>query len=221
MNLKQMAGERAAGLVENKMKIGLGTGSTVYWTIRKVGEMVVNGLQIQAVPTSKATETLARELKIPLVDFAKVDELDLTIDGADEVSPSLDLIKGGGGALLRERLVAAASKRLIIVADEQKLVKKLGAFRVPVEIVPFAWETTVRRIENLGGTTVLRRVENQIFVTDNGNYIVDCDYGLIDEPEKLHRSVKLLPGVVETGLFTGMADIAVIAESNSVRIIEK
>lgn len=222
MNLKQAAGEKAAEFVRSGMTIGLGTGSTVYWTIRKIGAMIAeDDFAIRAVPTSRATATLASELKIPLVGFGEVVELDLTIDGADEISPRLDLIKGGGGALLREKLVAAASKRLIIVADENKSVEKLGAFRVPVEIVPFAWETTARRIEAAGGLPILRRSENQIFTTDNGNYIVDCDCGLINEPDELHRTLKLLPGVIETGLFVGMAETAIIAGADGVKVLSK
>ena len=223
MNLKQAAGTRAAGYVENGMTIGLGTGSTVYWTIRRLGAMVVNdGLKIQAVPTSKQTEDLARQFGITLVTFAGVQELDLTIDGADEISPALDLIKGGGGALLREKLVAAASKRLIIVADESKLSSVLGSFALPVEVVPFAWETTARRIEKLNLKPTLRMREGKMFVSDNGNYILDCaSGGNIENPAKLHVELKLLTGVVETGLFTGMTSAAVVADANGIEIIER
>jgi len=223
MNLKQAAGTRAAGYVENGMTIGLGTGSTVYWAIRQLGAMVVNdGLTIQAVPTSVETENLARQFGISLVTFADVQELDLTIDGADEISPALDLIKGGGGALLREKLVAAASKRLIIVADESKLSSVLGSFALPVEVVPFAWETTARRIEKLNLKPTLRMREGKMFVSDNGNYILDCaSGGNIENPAKLHVELKLLTGVVETGLFTGMTSAAVVADANGIEIIER
>jgi ribose 5-phosphate isomerase A len=223
MNLKQAAGTRAAGYVENGMTIGLGTGSTVFWTIRQLGAMVVNdGLKIQAVPTSKQTEDLARQFGIPLVTFAGVQELDLTIDGADEISPALDLIKGGGGALLREKLVAAASKRLIIVADESKLASVLGSCALPVEVVPFAWETTARRIEKLNLKPTLRICEGKMFVTDNGNYILDCaSGGKIENPAMLHGELKLLTGVIETGLFTGMTSAAVIAGVSGIEIIER
>ncbi|HEX8265632.1 MAG TPA: ribose-5-phosphate isomerase RpiA [Pyrinomonadaceae bacterium] len=221
MNLKQAAGERAAEFVHNGMTIGLGTGSTVYWTILRLGFLVGQGLKIRAVPTSRQTEDLAKEQDIPLVAFDRVEELDLTIDGADEISPSLDLIKGGGGALLREKLVAAASKRLIIVADRTKLVESLGAFLLPVEIVPFAWETTRKRIEKLGFKTNLRMKEGEIFVTDNHNYILDCDYGKIENPAKLHCDLKALTGVIETGFFIGMTDFAVVADEYSVEVVEK
>jgi ribose 5-phosphate isomerase A len=221
MNLKQSAGEKAVEFVRDGMIIGLGTGSTVYWTIRRLGASVKDGLKIRAVPTSANTENLCRESGIPLTDFSEVGELDLTIDGADEISPNLDLIKGGGGALLREKLVAAASKRLIIVADESKLVTNLGAFRLPVEVVPFGWQTTARRIENLDLKATRRLNEAKPFLTDNGNYILDCACGKIENPAKLHSELKLLTGVVETGLFTKMASTAVIAGASGIKIIER
>ena len=198
---KRRAGERAAEFVENGMIVGLGTGSTVNWTICRLGELLKDGLDIRGVPTSISTEKLAVELGIPLTDFSEIGTVDLTIDGADEIDQSLDLIKGGGGALLREKLVAAASKSLIIVADESKIVRVLGAFRVPVEIVPFAWETTSRRIAGLGYAPSLRTIDGQPQLSDNSNYIVDCDCGEIDDPAKLHAQLKDLTGVVETGLF--------------------
>lgn len=216
-----MAGERAAEFVSGGMNIGLGTGSTVYWTIRRLGLLVEKGLNVRAVPTSKATEDLAKQLKIPLISFMDVQELDLTIDGADEISPALDLIKGGGGALLREKLVAAASKKLIIVAGENKLVPTLGAALLPVEIVPFGWKTTARRVEKLDVSVKLRMTGDKAFVTDNGNYILDCACGKILDPNELHNEIKSLTGVVETGIFAGMADAAVIAGKNGTDIIEK
>jgi ribose 5-phosphate isomerase A len=221
MNLKQQAGEKAVEFVKDGMTIGMGTGSTVYWTIRRLGELVREGLKIRIVPTSKQTENLAIEHHISLVTFADVRELDLTIDGADEINPALDLIKGGGGALMREKLVATASKQLIVVADQSKVVSHLGAFPLPVEVVPFGWETTIRRIENLKLSAALRIREGKVFITDNGNYVLDCHCGKIENPTNLHRELKLLTGVVETGLFTGMASIAVIASGDGVRIIEK
>lgn len=221
MNLKRQAGERAADFIRDGMTVGLGTGSTVHWTIVRLGALVREGLTIRAVPTSRQTEKSAAEQKIPLVTFADVRELDLTIDGADEISPRLDLIKGGGGALLREKLVAAASKRLIVVADESKLVPALGSFPLPVEVVPFGWEITARRVENLNLKQSLRMSDGKPFLTDNGNYILDCDCGKIENPAQLHRELKLLTGVVETGLFVGMADAAVVAGSGGIEIIEK
>lgn len=217
VDLKQLAGEKAADLVTDGMAVGLGTGSTVSWTIRRLGERVRQGLRIRGIPTSRRTEALATEVGIPLTTFAVVRELDLTIDGADEVDPSLALIKGGGGALLREKLVAAASLRLVIVADDSKLVSVLGKFPLPVEVIPFAWEVTSRRIEALGCAVSRRGSEAEPFVSDNGNFILDCSFGQIPEPESLHRSIKLLPGVVETGLFVHLAELVLVGSSNGVR----
>ena len=221
MNLKQAAGEQAAIYVKDGMTVGLGTGSTVYWTILQLGREIAKGLKIRAVPTSAATAKLADEWKIPLVSFADVAELDLTIDGADEINPSFDLIKGGGGALLREKLVAAASKRFIIVADESKMVETLGAFPLPVEVVRFGWETTARRLENSGFSPRLREKNGEIFVTDNQNYILDCHCGKIFDPAETHREIKIITGVVETGIFPAMAQTVVIAGKNGVEMLKR
>jgi ribose 5-phosphate isomerase A len=217
--VKKVAGERAADFVRDGMTIGLGTGSTVYFTILRIGELVRDGLRVRAVPTSKQTESIAIEQSIELCTFADVERLDLTIDGADELNPQLDLIKGGGGALLREKLVAAASDRLIIVADESKYVETLGSFPLPVEVIPFAWQTTARRIEKLNIQPNLRQIAGEPFVTDNGNYILDCRCGPIANPPELHKTLKTLTGVVETGLFVAMAKTAVIAGETGIRIL--
>ncbi|MGF9966985.1 ribose 5-phosphate isomerase A [Bacillus rhizoplanae] len=219
MHAKRLAGEYAVDFIREGMTIGLGTGSTVYWTIQKLGELVREGLAIRGVPTSRQTEQLAKELQIPLVSLSEVDELDLTIDGADEISDDLQLTKGGGGALLREKLVATASKLLIIVADESKLVSRLGEFPLPVEVVPFAAEHTAQRIRTLlGCTTTLRLQNNQPYITDNGNFIVDCAFpDFITNPIETHQFLKTLTGVVETGLFINMAQIVVIGENNGVK----
>jgi ribose 5-phosphate isomerase A len=219
VNPKQLAGERAAEFVKDGMLVGLGTGTTVYWTIKRLGEMVQQGLHIRGIPTSRRTEQQAVEAGIPLTSFAEVSDLDLTIDGADEINPSLDLTKGGGGALLREKLVAAASRRLIIVADTSKLVATLGSFPLPVEVVPFGWEVTARRVATLGCIPTLRTAGGQPFVTDNGNYILDCRFGTIPDPAHLHRDLKLLVGVVETGLFVGMADTVVVGSESGVTVL--
>ncbi|KXI72059.1 ribose-5-phosphate isomerase, partial [Bacillus cereus] len=174
LNLKQLAGEYAANFVKDGMKVGLGTGSTAYWAIQKLGQRVKEGLSIQAVPTSKETEALAKQLNIPLILLNDVQRLDLTIDGADEIDSNLQLIKGGGGALLREKIVASSSKELIIIADESKFVTRLGTFPLPVEIIPFSWKQTERKIQSLGCQTTLRLKNNEIFITDNNNMIVDC-----------------------------------------------
>ncbi|WP_167549601.1 ribose-5-phosphate isomerase RpiA [Paenibacillus borealis] len=221
MNVKQLAAEKAVEYVRDGMKVGLGTGSTAYWAIRKLGERVSEGLNITAVATSQASEDQARELGIPLVAFGDVDHLDLTIDGADELDGSLQLIKGGGGALLREKIVAMGSTRMIVVADESKAVTTLGKFPLPVEIVPFAWEWTVADLAKLGCKPELRRSGGELYKTDNGNYIADCRFEAIDSAADLALALQRIPGVVEHGLFIGIADMAVIGKNDgTIEIIE-
>lgn len=211
MNPKQIAGEKSTEWIEDGMLIGLGTGSTAYFMVKKVGELVRNGLKIEATATSFATEQLAKEEGIPLRALKDIRQLDLTIDGADEFTDDLDLIKGGGGALYREKVVASISKELIIITDPRKHVQKLGAFTIPVEVVPFGHEITRRRIEALGGKVILREEDGKEYLTDNKNLIFDCDFGLIDEAGKLDQQLKSLIGVVETGLFIGMAKRVIMA----------
>jgi ribose 5-phosphate isomerase A len=223
MDAKQRAGERAVEYIEDGMTVGLGTGSTAYWVVERLGARVREGLRVRCVPTSRRTEEQARGLGIPLVTFSDVQQLDLAIDGADEIGPGLALIKGGGGALLREKLVAAAARRFVVVADASKRVEVLGKFSLPVEVVPFAWEVTARRVaEVLKVEPVQRRdASGAVYVTDNGNYILDCRCGEIREPAEAERELKLLTGVVECGLFVGMADLAVVATDSDVEIIER
>lgn len=218
---KAHAGEAAAALVEDGMRIGLGTGSTVRYTLLALSRRIAAGLHVIGIPTSLQTERLAHQLGIPLTDFSATRRLDLDIDGADEIDPQLCLIKGGGGALLREKLVALASERVVIVADESKCVPVLGNFHLPIEIVPFAWQTTAERICHMGATCTLRQVAGTPFQTDNGNYLLDCDFGPIDTPQKLHEKLKLLPGVVETGLFCEIASMAIIGHEHGIRTMEK
>ena len=222
MKAKRLTGEKAAEYVKDGMKIGLGTGSTAYYAVKKVGEMVRNGLKVKAVPTSKETAELAEEEGIELIELADVDKLDLTIDGADEVDQDFNLTKGGGGALLREKIVASASDKLIIIVDESKLVEKLGAFHLPVEITPFSWQYTQRMVDKFDCKSTLRKEDGEIYVTDNGNYILDCDFGVIENPIKLSEELNKLPGVVENGIFAEMADIVVVGyESGEVKVLEK
>ncbi len=212
-NLKKIAGEAAAERVKDGMVVGLGTGSTVKYTILKIGEMVKNGLDIVAVPTSMATEKLAREVGISLTTLEEIDRIDLTIDGADEVDPSLNLIKGGGGALLREKMVAYYSNYEIIVVDERKISDVLGSFPLPIEIVKFGAMRTMRHLEALGCKPALRG-GNKPFITDNGNYIVDCKFSEIYDPAKLNIELNAIPGVVENGLFVNMAQEVYIGTKN-------
>jgi ribose 5-phosphate isomerase A len=219
---KRRAGERAVELVREGMTLGLGTGSTAYWAVARLGERVREGLRVRCVPTSRRTEEQARALGIPLTTFAEVRELDLTIDGADEIGPGLALVKGGGGALVREKLVAAASRRMVVVADASKRVPVLGRFPLPVEVVPFAWEVTARRVaEVTRSEPAPRREEGRLYLTDNGNYVLDCPCGEIRDPAALERALKLLPGVVESGLFVNLADLAYVATAEGVETIKR
>jgi ribose 5-phosphate isomerase A len=223
MDAKQRAGARAVEFIEDGMSVGLGTGSTAYWMVERLGERVREGLRVRCVPTSRRTEEQARSHNIPLVTFEDVRQLDLAIDGADEIGPNLALIKGGGGALLREKLVARAARRFIVIADASKRVEVLGRFPLPVEVLPFAWEVTTLRVAEVTDTEpVLRRDERgEVYLTDNGNYILDCRCREIRDPESMERELKLLTGVVECGLFVGMADMAVVATDDEVEIIER
>lgn len=209
---KFLAAAAALTFVENKMIVGLGTGSTTEFAIRLLAEEVKAGLKITGVPTSVATEELARRLKIPLVDdLAKFKKIDLTIDGADEVDPQLNLLKGGGGALAREKIVASRSARVVIVVDEKKLVKQLGRFPLPVEVLPFGWRSTLEILRGLGARVKLRQKDAKTpYHTDNGNYIVDCAFGKIANPPALAQQIKSIAGVVEVGLFISRADLVLI-----------
>jgi ribose 5-phosphate isomerase A len=219
--LKRRAAERAVALVEEGFRVGLGTGSTARHFVSLLGERVRGGLGIIAVPTSEATHAQATEEGIPLTTLDETPELDLTIDGADELDGNLRLIKGGGGALLREKIVAAASKRMIVIADESKRVDVLGRFPLPIEVVPFGLAATRRSVEdclrrmNLPDETSLRTAANgEPFFTDGGHYILDAKLLRIDRPEELAGSLQGIPGVVEHGLFIGLATGAIVATAN-------
>ena len=198
---------RAMELVRDGSVLGLGTGHAAGAFVRVLAESVRAGLRIRCVPTSRATEAAARDAGVPLVSLEEAGELDLAFDGADEVAPGLDLIKGYGGALVRERIVAAAARQLVILAEPAKLVRALGERgMLPVEVVPFGWAFCARRLEGLCIHPSLRRVGGAPFITDNGNYILDCSLGPIPDPAGLQRGIGAIPGVVGTGLFLGMAD---------------
>ncbi|WP_336779579.1 ribose-5-phosphate isomerase RpiA [Paenibacillus illinoisensis] len=214
MNLKKIAAERAAEYIQDGMKVGLGTGSTAYFAICRLGERVREGLQIQAVATSEASDKLAREWGIPIIPFDQIGRLDITIDGADEVDPDFNLIKGGGGALLREKIVAANSDKLIIVADGSKAVQQLGQFPLPVEVVPFASEWTFQALEKLGCRPEWRMNEDERYLTDNGNLIADCRMESIVNVAELNVQLNMLPGVVDNGLFVNMADTVILAKDD-------
>ncbi len=216
-NLKKLAGEKATDYIRDGMILGLGTGSTTQFFIKKISEEIKKGLDIIAIPTSLATEKLAKSLKIPLSNLSEHQTIDITVDGADQVDPELNLIKGGGGALLREKIVASCSKKLIIVVDESKMVKKLS-YPLPVEIVPFGWETTLKKLGHLGLNAVLRK-DKEIFVSDNGNFIIDCQYNRITR--ELETRINMVPGVIENGLFRNMTDIVLVGTKKGVKKINK
>jgi ribose 5-phosphate isomerase A len=219
---KRAAAEAAVALIEDGMAVGLGTGSTAFFAVQAVARRVRAGLRIRAVPTSERTANQAREGGIALTSFAECRRLDLTIDGADEIAEgSLDLIKGLGGALLREKIVAAASARLVIVADASKLVNRLGKQApVPVEVVAFGWETTAERLTGIGARPTPRLDEaGQLFRTDGGNVILDCAAGAIEDAASLDRDLSRVVGVIETGLFTGMAERAMIGGPDGVTVL--
>ncbi len=220
---KRAAAEAAVALVTDGMAVGLGTGSTAWFAIEALAARVRAGLSIVAIPTSERSGAQASAGGIRLTSFAERRRLDLTIDGADEISRgSLALIKGLGGALLREKIVAAASDRLVIVADDRKLVDRLGATPLPIEVVPFGWETTAGRIERLGGRPSLRSgAEGAPFRTDGGNLILDCAFSAIADPAALDRELAQVVGVIETGLFVGMADLALVAGEGGVQRLDR
>ena len=223
MNSKQLAAQKAISFIKSGMTVGLGTGSTAYWAIEMIGEKVKkNELQIKAIATSKRSEEQARSLNIPIVSFAQIDQIDITIDGADETDEQLNLIKGGGGALLREKIVASNSKELIIIVDESKLVKHLGRFPLPVETVVFGWEKVFQKLKALGCVPKLRMENDHPYITDNSNYIIDCAFGEIINPAALHEKLNAMVGVVENGLFINLA-YKVIAgfENGKVKIFDK
>ena len=219
---KQRAAERALEFVRDGQVIGLGTGSTAKFAIEGLGRLVREGLSIKGVPTSIATARLATELGIPLVGLNEAGVIDITLDGADEVDPNFNMIKGGGGALTREKLVALASVKRVILVDETKLVPKLGQSRqLPVEVLPFASAFSARLLIELGCVTNLRSHAGETFVTDNGNHILDCSFGPIEDPADLEKRIKLLPGVVESGLFIAIADLLVIGFDDRVEVRER
>ena len=224
--LKQQAAERAVTEIRSGMAVGLGTGSTAHFVVEAVGRRLREGLlhDIVCIPTSEVTAEHARKLGIPLTTFDRHPVLDIAIDGADEVAPDMSLVKGLGGALLREKIVESAARRLVIVVDESKLVRKLGTKApLPVEVVPFGWETLPGRIRAMGAEPVLRKAKDgSVFVTDGHHHILDCRWpNGIHDPSRIHSELKRMVGVVETGLFIGMASEVIVAGADGIRTIKK
>ncbi|MGX5732970.1 ribose-5-phosphate isomerase RpiA [Bosea thiooxidans] len=224
--LKKQAAARALELVRPGMRLGLGTGSTAKHFVDLLGARVASGFSVLCVATSEVTQAQALSLGIPMSTLDETPELDLTVDGADEVDPELRLIKGGGAALLREKIVAAASARMVVIADDGKLVKTLGRYPLPIEVVPFGLEATRRAVaaaiaaSGSAGELVLRkRPDGSVLVTDGGHYILDAHLGAIAEPEKLALALNVVPGVVEHGLFIGLASGAILAGAGGLTIL--
>ena len=218
--LKRTAAEAALASVKPGMALGLGTGSTARYFLEGVARLVAGGMDLKGVPTSFATAEAAKRLGIPLTSLEHRPRLDLCVDGADEVDPNLDLIKGLGGALFREKIVAAASKTFIVIVDETKVVPRLGTKApVPVEVHPFGWRNSARSLEALGGTAELRHRDGEAFLTDNGNHIVDVRFRSLRSPAKIAVQIMGIPGVVGHGLFLGMADAVLVASDAGVRTL--
>jgi ribose 5-phosphate isomerase A len=214
---KESAGRAAAKLVRDGDIVGLGTGSTAYFAVVALGERVKAGLKIIGIPTSVHTADLARAVGIPLTTLDEHPEIDITIDGADEVDPKLNLIKGGGGALLREKVIATASKKMVVVADSGKIVRVLGKFPLPVEVIAFARTVVERKIVALGASAKLRtKADGSPYITDNGNQILDCSFGKIADPNVLAQELNGMPGVVEHGLFIRLAKLALVGRGDGV-----
>jgi ribose 5-phosphate isomerase A len=223
---KRAAAVRAVEFVRPGMRLGLGTGSTARHFVELIGERVRAGLDIVAVPTSQATKADAEACGIKLTTLDETPELDLTVDGADEIAPDLSLIKGGGGALLREKIVAAASARMIVIADQSKLVAALGRFPLPIEVVPFGLAATLRAVGRAiaarpGRLNLRKGRDGHAFVTDGGHWIIDAALDRIDDPRAMAHALANIPGVMEHGLFIGLTTMAIVAGPDGVKIIER
>ncbi|MEO8233467.1 MAG: ribose-5-phosphate isomerase RpiA [Ignavibacteriota bacterium] len=221
MNEKQLAAQKSTEFIKNGMTIGLGTGSTVFFLVNKLSELVKHGLDVKCLSTSNQTTELAKSLGIKIINLNEVDKIDLTIDGADEVDRNLNGIKGGGGALLFEKIVAVNSEKVIWIVDSSKFVKKLGRFPLPVEIVSFGLNHLLKNFDELGYNPRIRKSGNENFITDSGNLIVDLHLNEIEDSIKLEHKIKLIPGVVEVGLFNNIADILIVGKENSTEIFRK
>jgi ribose 5-phosphate isomerase A len=214
---KELVARVSLKFIQDGQVVGLGSGSTATCMIHFLGERVRSGLKIVGIPSSVHSRDLAASLGIPLTTFDQCQEIDVTIDGADEFDPALNLIKGGGGALLREKVVASASRRFIVVTDSSKQVPALGSFPLPVEVIRFARPLVEKRIAALGAVVTLRATaEGKPFVTDEGNHILDCHFARIDDPPALARKLSDMPGIVEHGLFVGMADVVLVGKGDAV-----
>ena len=219
---KELVGRASARFVNEGNIVGLGTGSTAVYAVQAVADRVKGGLKILCIPTSVRTKDQATSLGIPLTTLDEHQEIDVTIDGADEIDPNLCLIKGGGGALLREKIIASASRKMVVIADSTKLVPVLGKFPLPVEVVGFARAVVAKKIEAMGAEVSLRKdAAGKIYITDEGHHILDCKFGQIPDPPSLARKLSDIPGVMEHGLFIGLASLVLIGKGNVVEEIQR
>lgn len=221
MTEKQLAAEKSIEYIKDGMTLGLGTGSTIFFLVNKLAELVKQGLNVTCVSTSNQTSELAESLGIKISNLNHVDFIDLTIDGTDEVDKNLNGIKGGGGALLFEKIVAKASKKIIWVVDSSKYVETLGKFPLPVEVVSFGFNHLVKRFYDLGFNPLVRKIKNENFITDSGNLIVDLHLNKIEDSISLEKEIKMMQGVVEVGLFNNIADEVIVGKNNSTELLKR
>ncbi len=215
---KQLSAEAACDYIKDGMIVGLGTGTSAEFAVRKLGKLVREGLSIRGIPTSNRTKRLAEAEGIPLIDFSESMFIDLTIDGADEIDGNLNMIKGGGAALLQEKIVASVSRKEIIVGSNTKMVDHLGSFPLPVEVIPFGWQVVFNQLESLHGNPDLRLNNGQPLLTDQGNYIIDCHFRKINKPKLLENQINMIPGVVENGLFINLCTKMILADGENLII---
>ena len=220
MEQKRIAGQKATEYIKDGMILGLGTGSTAYYMIKKVGELIQNGMNLKAVATSKSTENLAKELHIPLVQIDEIDRIDLCIDGVDEIDKHFNAIKGGGGALFREKIVANLANEVIWIMDDSKLVDSIGAFPLPIEVLPYGYTQVIRKLKNYSLNPVIRMKDGNIFTTDNGNYIVDLHIGKPMDINDVYDKVNGITGVLETGLFINTCKRIIVGTDSGTKVIE-
>lgn len=220
-NEKQFAAAEAVKFLSDNQIVGLGSGSTATYAIKEIAKLVQKGLKIQAVPTSSQTEQLAKSLGIQIIDINSIEQIDITIDGADEFTEDLILVKGGGGALLREKVVASMTKEVIIIADSAKKVDQLGKFKIPIEIIPFATRYVMKMLRSIDGKSEIRMKDNSPYVTDSGNHILDADFGLIENPVLLAEKLSAITGIVEHGVFVNLARKVIMGSNGEIIVFQR
>lgn len=221
VEFKKLAAEKSLDYIKDGMIVGLGSGSTVYWMLLKLSVLVKKGLKIKGVPTSFKTMNLAKKMGIPLTNISTIEGIDIAIDGADEIDKDLNLIKGGGGSLVREKIVALFASKLIIIGDDTKKVDNIGNNNIPIEVTPFGWEIVANHyIPKLGGKAKLRKVSEEIFISDNKNFIIDCQFENILDLRKLESELKTIVGVVDTGIFINLADEVILSGEKGIQLLQ-